>query len=179
MKPGLGRLKTRREFLRVAAARRKRVMPGLILQAARRRAAQTPLAGQAPLAPDAGQGKVARTESATESHVPDSRDAIRVGFTASRKVGKAVARNRARRRLRAAAAEVIPNLGRPGYDYVLIARKATLDRPYTDLVADLCRALGDLGKGEKDRRPGKPRRPADRQRVDRQRAGRQAAEDRG
>lgn len=65
----------------------------------------------------------------------------RVGFTASRKVGSAVKRNRAKRRLRAAAAQVLPLLGREGHDYVLIARAATLSRPYAALMADLTKAL--------------------------------------
>ena len=65
----------------------------------------------------------------------------RVGFTASRKVGGAVERNRAKRRLRAAAAEVLPLLGRRGHDYVLVAKVATLSRPYASLLADLTKAI--------------------------------------
>ena len=58
-------------------------------------------------------------------------DGIRVGYTCSKKVGNAVARNRAKRRLRAAARAVIPGLGRPGWDYVLIGRpEATAARPF-------------------------------------------------
>ncbi len=69
----------------------------------------------------------------------------RVGFTASRKVGNAVARNRARRRLRAAAREVMPNAARAGHDYVIVARGATLARPYRALVGDLEEAMRRLG----------------------------------
>lgn len=65
----------------------------------------------------------------------------RIGFTASRKVGGAVERNRAKRRLRAAAAAVLPLLGREGCDYVLIARVAALSRPFPELLGDLTRAL--------------------------------------
>lgn len=75
-------------------------------------------------------------------------DAIRVGFTASRKVGNAVARNRAKRRLRAAARAVLPGAGRPGWDYVLVARpEGTAARPYRDLVADLRWALDRVHRG--------------------------------
>lgn len=68
----------------------------------------------------------------------------RVGITASRKVGKAVARNRARRRLRAAAREVLRQHGMTGCDYVLIGRAATLSRPFAALVADLTTAIKRL-----------------------------------
>ncbi len=67
--------------------------------------------------------------------------AIRVGFTASRKVGGAVVRNRAKRRLRAVAAEILTGAGRPGTDYVLVARRDTATRPFESLKADLAQAL--------------------------------------
>ena len=70
---------------------------------------------------------------------------IRVGYTASRRVGNAVQRNRARRRLKALAGEVLPELGRPGYDYVLIARASTPSRPFAALTQDLRRALTKAG----------------------------------
>jgi len=66
---------------------------------------------------------------------------FRVGFTASRKVGGAVERNRAKRRLREAARAVLPLSGRERTDYVLVARPATLGRPYTSLLKDLASAL--------------------------------------
>jgi ribonuclease P protein component len=65
----------------------------------------------------------------------------RVGYTASRKVGNAVARNRARRRLRALVDEVLAVRAEPGTDYVLIARRAMLARPYDALRRDLESAL--------------------------------------
>ncbi|HXO03330.1 MAG TPA: ribonuclease P protein component [Stellaceae bacterium] len=72
--------------------------------------------------------------------------APRVGFTASRRVGNAVARNRAKRRLREAAAAVLTRHGRPGTDYVLIARGETGARRYAELLADLEGALRQLAR---------------------------------
>lgn len=66
---------------------------------------------------------------------------LRAGFTATRKIGNAVARNRAKRRLRAVAAAVLPASGREGCDYVLVARPGTLERPFQSLLEDLAAAL--------------------------------------
>ncbi len=68
--------------------------------------------------------------------------AVRVGFTCSKKVGNAVQRNRAKRRLRALARVVLPRHGRPGWDYVLVGRhEATANVAFQDMVADLENAL--------------------------------------
>jgi ribonuclease P protein component len=69
---------------------------------------------------------------------------FRLGFTASRKVGGAVERNRARRRLKAAAAALMPEHATPGMDYVLVARAETVRRPYGGLLGDLEAALRRL-----------------------------------
>jgi ribonuclease P protein component len=73
-------------------------------------------------------------------------EALRVGFTASRKVGGAVERNRAKRRLRAAAEQVIASGGQLAHDYVLIARAETAKRPFPLLLDDLDRALKRVGR---------------------------------
>ncbi|MEE2932472.1 MAG: ribonuclease P protein component [Pseudomonadota bacterium] len=69
---------------------------------------------------------------------------IRVGYTASRRVGNAVVRNRAKRRLRAAVEEVMPSHGVLGCDYVIIARLATTKQPFHAIQADLKTAMKKL-----------------------------------
>ena len=68
---------------------------------------------------------------------------LRVGFTCSKKVGNAVARNRAKRRLREVARAILPKKGREGWDYVLIGRpEVTAALPFDQLLSDLRHALG-------------------------------------
>lgn len=90
----------------------------------------------------------ARRQGTTGFHLqarrrdPGEADGIRVGFTCSKKVGNAVARNRAKRRLREIARMVLPVEGHAGWDYVLIGRaQVTADRPFELLKADLSEAL--------------------------------------
>jgi ribonuclease P protein component len=63
------------------------------------------------------------------------------GFTATRKIGGAVVRNRAKRRLREAARALLPSHGRPGAGYVFIAREATAEAPWPALLDDMKTAL--------------------------------------
>jgi ribonuclease P protein component len=68
-----------------------------------------------------------------------------VGYTCSKKVGGAVQRNRAKRRLRALAAEGLPGRARDGWDYVLIGRaETTAARPFPKLRDDLEFALAKV-----------------------------------
>jgi ribonuclease P protein component len=84
-------------------------------------------------------GLVLQARARTPDEAPG---AIRVGYTCSRKVGNAVARNRAKRRLRAAARAILPLQGLPGWDYVLIGRTdATAARPFASLCDDLASAI--------------------------------------
>jgi len=82
-----------------------------------------------------------------------SNPTARVGFTVTKKVGSAVIRNRARRRLREAARVALAEAALPGCDYVLIARAGTVGRPYPELVGDLKSALAALAAKSRAQRP--------------------------
>jgi len=88
-----------------------------------------------------GIRKVTASLTLETCNAPEESETLRVGFTATRKIGNAVVRNRAKRRLRAAAAAVLPLSGRTGNDYVLVARPGTLTRPFDSLREDLAAAL--------------------------------------
>jgi len=110
----IGRLKTRAEFLHVRGGPRF-TAPSLVLQARRRGEAEA-----------------------------EDRQLARFGFTATKSLGGAVVRNRARRRLKEAVRLTGPNHAAAGYDYVLIAREGTVQRRFTDLIRDLERALAKV-----------------------------------
>ena len=69
---------------------------------------------------------------------------IRVGYTASKKVGNAVRRNRAKRRLREVVRHILPDKGVQGHDYVLIARSATVEMSFDRLIRDFSWCLKRL-----------------------------------
>ena len=71
----------------------------------------------------------------------DGDDALRVGFTVTKKIGGAVVRNRMKRRLRALARELLPAGGIPGADHVLIGREGGIEREFGLLREELAKAL--------------------------------------
>ncbi len=121
------RLKKRSEFLAVASTNRRWTTPGLVLQA---RHHTNDISGN--------------DENRAVSLVrPEG--SLRVGFTATKKIGNAVMRNRARRRLRAAVSDVLKDANTASADLVIVARQGTIKRPYAELKSDLAAALRRLG----------------------------------
>lgn len=122
--PAMTTLTRRADFLRAASARRQGTA-GFLLQA--------------------------RVRGPMDSAAPH---AIRVGYTCSKKLGNAVARNRAKRRLRALAREVIPAEGQGGWDYVLVGRpETTATRDFAEMLSDLKLALRRVHAAPDPRRP--------------------------
>jgi ribonuclease P protein component len=85
----------------------------------------------------------ARDESTRAAEGP------RFGFTVTRQIGKAVARNRIRRRLKAAVRDAAPNHASGEFDYVLIARRAALTSQFAALVGELARAFTRVHRAPK------------------------------
>lgn len=111
----LGRLKKRAEFLRVREGRTWRAR-SLVLQAR------------------------LRTVGSMRDSEPNQ-EMVRFGFTATKRLGSAVTRNRARRRLKESVRLAASAHVRPGYDYVVIARHGALTQTFDYIQEELCQAL--------------------------------------
>ena len=95
----------------------------------------------------------ARGAVVVQCRVNTTHQSIRFGVTATKRIGNSVVRNRAKRRLRDVARQLLPSLGRPGHDYVLIARDRTPTRDWDRLLQDTRKALqsvlqSDPGTGQ-------------------------------
>ncbi len=71
----------------------------------------------------------------------ERQDGVNVGFTATKKIGNAVVRNRCKRRMRELATALLPIHGKPGFDYVFIARAKTAEAQWQNLLKDVEKAL--------------------------------------
>lgn len=132
-KPALRRMQKRREFLTVANKGNKVVASTLVLQ------------GYNPF----GNGEpCAENSSGAAPHPAESPDHIHLGFTVTKKTGNAVVRNRIRRRLKAAAADIVPEVGRQGWRYVIIGRARALNEPFDIIQRDMRYAVKKAAKLE-------------------------------
>ncbi len=77
---------------------------------------------------------------------PERMATIGIGLTVTRKIGNAVTRNRARRRLREALRLMLPGPARPAMDYVVVARPPALTFPFTSLQTELAGAFTQIAR---------------------------------
>ncbi|WP_336974590.1 ribonuclease P protein component [Sphingobium aromaticiconvertens] len=85
----------------------------------------------------------------------DGSPAKRFGITVTKKIGGAVVRNRMKRRFRVLARELLPNLGLPGADHVLIGRVGGIERDFAQLRTELEKALHKVARGDSSPAPNR------------------------
>ncbi|MFL2780839.1 MAG: ribonuclease P protein component [Rhodospirillales bacterium] len=110
----ISKIKKRADFLKASKADFKYIAPSVIVQAR-----------------EHTNGEIKMIGSLTS----------RVGFTVSKKVGNSVIRNLIKRRLRAAARSLMPKYSMPNHDIVIIGRKKTIEKTFTEILTDLKKAL--------------------------------------
>lgn len=99
--------------------------------------------------------KAVRSSVVIQARRRDGSSHMGAGFTATRKIGGSVVRNRCKRRLREAARLLLPLHGQSGFDYVFIARASTAETDWSRLLGDVEKALVNLaedgvpGEGQK------------------------------
>ena len=93
----------------------------------------------------ASRGQYIKTSSLFLQKVKrDDKKIPRYGVTASKKIGIAVERNRAKRRIRHAIKEVLPKYGKNGYDYVVVATIKTNKVSWKTVLNDLEKAFREI-----------------------------------
>lgn len=110
----ISKIKKRADFLKASKADFKYIAPSVIVQAREHTNGEIKMIGSL---------------------------ASRVGFTVSKKVGNSVIRNLIKRRLRAAARSLMPKYSMPNHDIVIIGRKKTIEKTFTEILTDLKKAL--------------------------------------
>ncbi len=73
-------------------------------------------------------------------YVPNRTGKLKVGFSVSKKIGKSVTRNRIRRLLKEGMRSIIQSVN-PGYNYIIIARNAIIDKSLTEITQSLIYVL--------------------------------------
>jgi ribonuclease P protein component len=91
-----------------------------------------------------GGRKIAKHGFVLQAAKDGLEDVVRVGYTATKKIGNAVIRNRAKRRLREAARLVLAGRSMPGVELVLIARRETGEVEFSRLTKNLSKALDEV-----------------------------------
>lgn len=76
----------------------------------------------------------------------ETENIIRFGYTATKRIGKANIRNRAKRRMRAVVRDVAPELGNNQFEYVIIARFNTAEIEFDTLKRDISYAISKANK---------------------------------
>ncbi|MDX1949345.1 MAG: ribonuclease P protein component [Rickettsiales bacterium] len=138
--PKIRTLKNRKQFLLLSKKGNRISTSGLVLEFAKREIFEVEESEAKKIANDLTLN--------TLLDLKNSKNSPEIGFTASKKVGSAVYRNKAKRRLREAAREVLkhnPKLFKKNYKFNIIARHSAIDREFTSLVRDLKYALHNVG----------------------------------